>query len=99
MLMSQAARSEGVIGCPYLGASPPLAGLNPSERAMAKAILSCINMAHLPFAIDAPACNGVAVLHGKRGNIRSAPRWTTLGNECLSRGLNVTSLVGCPALQ
>src|SRR5215813_12663926 len=47
MLMSQGARSAGVIGCPNLGASAASATLRPSASAVVKANTSRIDMAHL----------------------------------------------------
>src|SRR5215472_9654236 len=59
MLMSQGARSAGVIGCPNLGASPASATLRPSASPVAKASISRIDMAHLALVIDPPAGDGV----------------------------------------
>src|SRR5947209_12113965 len=99
MLISQGARSAGAIGCPNRGASAALATVRPSATAAAKASFSRVDMAHLALGIDAPARDGVAVLHGKRGHIRRTPGRTALGNECLSRRLHVAGLVRRPALQ
>src|SRR5262249_61406171 len=71
MLMSQDARSFGAIGCPSLGASAALATLTPRVRARLTASFSSIDMAHLALGIDAPARDGVAVLHCERGHMRT----------------------------
>src|SRR5262249_8381156 len=62
MLMSQGARSAGVIGCPNRGASAASATLRPSASPVAKASISRIDMAHLALVIDPPAGDGVTVL-------------------------------------
>src|SRR5258707_14801917 len=99
MLMSQGARSAGVIGCPNLGASAASATPRPSATAVAKASISRIDMAHLALVIDPPARDGVAVLDRKRRLVRRAPGRAALGEECLSRRLHVAGLVRRSALQ
>src|SRR2546430_3333230 len=99
MLMSQGARSAGVIGCPNLGASAASATLRPSASAVAKASISCIDMAHLALVIDPPARDDVAVLHRERRDVRRTPRRAALGDECLSRRLHVAGLVCRTTLQ
>src|SRR5260221_14415021 len=99
MLMSQGARSAGVIGCPNLGASAASAALRPSASPVAKASTSRIDMAHLTLVIDPPARDGVAVLHRKRRHVRHTPGRATLGDECLSARLHVAGLVRRTPLQ
>src|SRR2546430_12569856 len=96
MLMSQGARSAGVIGCPNLGAS---ATLRPSVSAVANASISCIDMAHPALVIDSPARDGVAVLHRECRHVRRTPGRAALGNECFSRRLHVAGFVRRTALQ
>src|SRR6266571_2644808 len=99
MLMSQGARSAGLIGCPNLGASVASATPRPSATAVAKASISCIDMAHLTLVIDPPARDGVAVLHRERRHVRCTPGRAALGGECLSGRLHVAGLVRRTALQ
>src|SRR5262245_49115511 len=99
MLMSQGARSAGVIGCPNRGASAASATLRPSASPVAKASISRIDMAHLALVIDPPAGDGVTVLHRKRRHVRRTPGRAALGDECLSARLHVAGLVRRTALQ
>src|SRR6266404_2439388 len=85
MLMSQGARSAGVIGCPNLGASAASATLRPSVSAVANASISCIDMAYPALVIDSPARDGVAVLHRECRHVRRTPGRAALGNECFSQ--------------
>src|SRR5207237_10773688 len=96
---SPAPGSAGVIGGPNHGGSAASATVRPSATAAAKASLSCVDMTHLALGIDAPACDGVAVLHGECGHIRGTPGRTAFGDECLARRLHVARLVCRPALQ
>src|SRR5262249_81726 len=99
MLMSQGARSAGVIGCPNLGASAASATLRLSASAVVKASISRIDMAHLALVINPPARDGIAVLHRERRDVRRTPRRAALGDECLSCRLHVAGLVCRTALQ
>src|SRR5215831_15572352 len=99
MLMSQGARSAGVIGCPNLGVSAASATLRPSISIVAKASISRIDMAHLALVINPPAGDGVPVLHRERRHVRRTPGRAALDNECLSSRLHVAGLVRRTALQ
>src|SRR5262249_61852469 len=85
MLMSQGARSAGVIGCPNRRASAAWATLRPSASPVAKASISRIDMAHLALVTDPPAGDGVAVLHRECRHVRRTPGRAALGVECFSR--------------
>src|SRR5262249_34131333 len=99
MLMSQGARSAGVIGCPNRRASAAWATLRPSASPVAKASISRIDMAHLALVTDPPAGDGVAVLHRECRHVRRTPGRAALGDECFSRRLHVAGLVRRTALQ
>src|SRR6516164_669505 len=99
MLMSQGARSAGVICCPNLGASAASARLRPGASPVAKASISRIDMAHLALVINPPAGDGITVLHRKRRHVGRTPGRAALGDECLSARLHVARLVRRTALQ
>src|SRR5712692_951110 len=73
MLMSQAAISAGLTGFPRFGPSAK-AMPAPSARITAELRSLCVNMLHLPLAVDRPAGDAVVVLTREGGY-----RWDRLG--------------------
>src|SRR5579871_6692503 len=99
MLMSHGARSAGLMGWPKRGPSAALAPAMPNANTSAAADILRIHMAHLALRIDAPAGDGVEVLHGKSLHTGRAARRAALGDERLAGRLHVAGLVGGAALQ
>src|ERR1700735_993957 len=99
--MSQGARSAALMGVPKCGPSAALAAPRPSTMAMqvTRTAFSSVDMADLAPFIDAPACDGVEVLHRKCRNIRGTVRRTAFGDECVACRLHIAGLVRGAALQ
>src|SRR3989475_2588932 len=80
MLMSQAAISAGSIGVPRFGPAEKAAlEPRPSARTMPGSL--CVNMFHLPFAVDRPAREAVVVLVREAEDRRDLIGLPALGNQ------------------
>src|SRR5947199_3662629 len=90
MLMSQSAMSAGATGCPNCTTCAVAAAGAARRIAAQKAKRSSIDIACLPFFIDAPACDRVVVI----GAAQAA-----FGREGGAAGLHHPGVVGRAALQ
>src|SRR6266513_4420165 len=98
ILMSQAAISAGSSGVPRFGPAEKAAPEpRPSARTMAGS--SCVDMFHLPFAVDRPAGEAVVVLVRESQHVRDLLGLAALGHELGAGRLHVAGLVPCAALQ
>src|SRR5258706_7030495 len=98
MLMSHAAMSAGSSGVPRFGPAAKAApDPRPSARAMAGSL--CIDMLHLPFAVDRPAGEAVVVLVREGQHVRDLLGLAALGHELGAGRLHVAALVPGAALQ
>src|SRR5882724_2152725 len=98
MLMSHAAISAGSSGVPRFGPAAKAApDPRPSARAMAGSL--CVDMFHLPFAVDRPAAEAVVVLVREGQYVRDLLGLAALGHELGAGRLNVAALVPGAALQ
>src|SRR6267378_6575248 len=98
MLMSQAAISAGSMGVPRFGPAAKAAlDPRPSARAMAGSL--CVDMFHLPFAVDRPAREAVVVLVREPEHVRDLLGLAALGHELSAGRLHVAGLVPGAALQ
>src|SRR5262245_34415531 len=101
MLMSQAAKSFGDMGCPNFCPSAAVAARQPSasvSRTM-DAVLSGIDMAHLAIGVDCPARNRIEMTGENCGHGRHTFGLTALRYECRPGRLNVAGLIRRTALQ
>src|SRR5882762_5934140 len=98
MLMSQAAISAGSMGVPRFDPAAKAAlDPRPSARAMAGSL--CVDMFHLPFAVDRPAGEAVVVLVRETQHVRDLLGLAALGHELGAGRLHVAALVPRAALQ
>src|SRR5256885_1598647 len=98
MLMSHAAISAGSRGIPRFGPAEKAAlEARPSARAMAESL--CVDMFHLPFAVDRPAGEAVVVLVREPQHVRDLLGLAALGHELGAGRLHVAGLVPGAALQ
>src|SRR6266571_3514133 len=98
MLMSQAAMSAGSTGVPRFGPAEKAAlEPRPSARTMPGSL--CVDMFHLPFAVDRPAREAVVVLVRESQHVRDLLGLAALGHELGAGRLHVAGLVPCAALQ
>src|SRR5207244_5716008 len=98
MLMSQAASSAGSIGLPRFGPWAK-AAFEPRASRAAKIRGLCVNMFHLPIALDRPSRDAVVVLAREArygGNLRGL---AARGHDLGAGRLHVASLVPRAALQ
>src|SRR5580692_4313848 len=82
MLMSQLAIAASLSGLPRCGVSArdmPAVAASSSEAA--RTMCLCVDMLDLAIACDAPACDRVVVLIGKRQHGRRLCQLATNGNE------------------
>src|SRR6267142_1024370 len=98
MLMSHAAISAGSSGVPRFG---PAAKAAPDPRASARAMAGslCVDMFHLPFAVNRPAGEAVVVLVREGQHVRDLLGLAALGHELGAGRLHVAALVPGAALQ
>src|SRR5262245_8885110 len=101
MLMSQAAKSCGDMGCPNFCPSAAVAVPQPRERVSRTidAVLSCIDMAHLAIGVDCPARNRIEMTGENCGHGRQSFGLTAFRYECRPGRLNVAGLIRRTALQ
>src|SRR5260221_2636231 len=98
MLMSDGGMSAGWSGVPRFGPAAKAApDPRPSARAMAGSL--CIDMLHLPFAVDRPAGEAVVVLVREGQHVRDLLGLAALGHELGAGRLHVAALVPRAALQ
>src|SRR5260221_4153366 len=98
MLMSHAAMSAGSIGVPRFGPAAK-AALDPRPSARATAGSLCVDMFHLPFAVDRPAGEAVVMLVREGQHVRDFVGLAALGHELGAGRLHVAALVPGAALQ
>src|SRR5437867_11910010 len=99
-LMSQAARSAGLIGFPSRGACAKAARDNrASVSATASPRSLSVDMSHLPTGLNRPTCDRIEVLVRERGNSRNSRQFAARCNELCARRLHVTRFIPRPALQ
>src|SRR5882762_7075675 len=92
MLMSHAAMSAGSSGIPRFGPTEWAAlDTSPSARTMAGSL--CVDMLHLPFAVDRPAREAVVVLVREREHVGDLVGLAALGHELGAGRLHVAALV------
>src|ERR1700722_1248706 len=99
MLMSQlaiAASSTGLPRCGVSASETPAVVASTSEAARRMRLR--VDMLDLAIACDAPACDRVVVLIGKRQHRRRLCQLTANGNEFGAGRLHVARFVPCPAL-
>src|SRR2546422_2697147 len=98
MLMSQAAISAGAIGVPRFGPAEKAAPEpRPSARAIPRSL--CVDMFHLPFAVDRPAREAVVVLVRESQHVRDLLGLAALGHELGAGRLHVPRFIPGAALQ
>src|SRR5258706_1726990 len=98
ILMSHAAMSAGSSGIPRFGPAEKAAlEARPSASAMAGSL--CVDMLHLPFAVDRPAGEAVVVLVREGQHVRDLLGLAALGHELGAGRLHVAALVPGAALQ
>src|SRR6266853_1609997 len=87
MLMSQAAMSAGSMGVPRFG---PAAKAAPEPRPSARTTAGslCVDMFHLPFAVDRPAGEAVVVLVREGQYVRDLLGLAALGHELVAGRLH-----------
>src|ERR1700730_10323679 len=100
MLVSHTSISAGLTALPRFGPSPCAAD-EPSASAttMAERRCLCVNMVHLPVAIDRPARDGVEVLVRESVNGRDRFQLAALRDELGTSRLRVARVVPGAALQ
>src|SRR6266481_2285711 len=98
MLMSQAAMSAGSSGVPRFGPAEKAA---PEQRPRARTMVGslCVDMFHLPFAVDRPAREAVVVLVREGQEGRDLLGLAALGHELGAGRLHVSAFVPGAALQ
>src|SRR5262245_46311631 len=96
--MSQALISPGSIGFPRFGAWAK-AAFEASARATAKISDLCIDMFHLPSALDRPSRDAIIVLAGEACYGRNLRRLAAHGHDLGTSRLHVAGLVPGAALQ
>src|SRR2546427_1334444 len=98
ILMSQAAISAGSSGVPRFGPAEKAAlEARPNARTMPGSL--CVDMFHLPFAVDRPAGEAVVVLVRESQHVRDLLGLAALGHELGAGRLRVAGLVPRAALQ
>src|SRR5262252_8563824 len=97
MLMSQTAMSASEIFAPSPGDCADAAPQASASARTARGL--CVDMLHLPLAVDRPARDAVVVLIGEGERIRRFLGLAALGDELGAQRLHVSAFVPRAALQ